>query len=307
MKLKKVNKVLSFREEAFLNKYIQFNTTKRAQTTNDYEKDLFKLMNNSVFGKTKENVAKRIEVKLITDEKKFVKQCSMPYFKDFRIFSEGLVAVEMKKTTVLYNRPMIVGFCILELSKVLMYDFHYNTMVKKYGSDLKLLFTDTDSLCYHIPTEDFYEDMKENLDMYDTSDYPQEPVKHFCYSDKNKKVIGKFKDEANSKPVVEFCGHGPKMYVIKMEEKEKAVAKGIKRNQIQKLKMDHYKRALFGETKEELKHTVSFNSLRSTNHRMNSIRITKIGLSSFDNKRYILNDNINTLALGHVKIQSLTL
>jgi hypothetical protein len=304
MKLKKVNKVLSFREEAFLNKYIQFNTTKRAQTTNDYEKDLFKLMNNSVFGKTMENVAKRIEVKLITDEKKFVKQCSMPYFKDFRIFSEGLVAVEMKKTMVLYNRPMIVGFCILELSKVLMYDFHYNTMKKQYGNDLKLLFTDTDSLCYHVPTEDFFEDMKNSQDMYDTSDYPKD---HKCFSNNNKKVIGKFKDEANSKPIIEFCGHRAKMYTFLTEEKGKTVAKGIKRNQIQKIKMENFKRVLFGETKDELKHTVSFNSLRSTNHQMNSIRITKTGISALDDKRYILNDNVNTLAHGHFKIQNLTL
>ena len=304
MKLKKVNKVLSFREEAFLNKYIQFNTTKRAQTTNDYEKDLFKLMNNSVFGKTMENVAKRIEVKLITDEKKFVKQCSMPYFKDFRIFSEGLAAVEMKKTMVLYNRPMIVGFCILELSKVLMYDFHYNTMKKQYGNDLKLLFTDTDSLCYHVPTEDFFQDMKNSIDMYDTSDYPKD---HKCFSNDNKKVIGKFKDEANSKPIIEFCGHRAKMYTFLTEEKGKTVAKGIKRNQIQKIKMETFKRVLFGESKEDLKHTVSFNSLRSTNHQMNSIRITKTGISALDDKRHILNDNVNTLALGHYKIQNLTL
>ena len=302
MKLKKVNRVLGFKEEAFLDKYISFNTTKRAQTKNDYEKDLFKLMNNSVFGKTMENVAKRIEVKLLTDEKKFVKQCSMPYFKDFRIFSEGLVAVEMSKTKIVYNRPIIVGFSILELSKVLMYDFHYNTMKKEYGNDLKLLFTDTDSLCYHIPTDDFFKDMKKDLSNYDTSDYPKE---HVCFSNDNKKVIGKFKDEA--KPIIEFCGHRAKMYTFLTEEKGKSVAKGIKRNQIKKLKMDQYKRALFGETKEELRHTVSFNLLRSTNHQMNSIRVTKTGLSAIDDKRYILPDNVNTLALGHYKIQTLTL
>ena len=146
--------------------------------------------------------------------------------------------------------------------------------------------------------------MKNSLHMYDTSDYPKD---HKCFSNDNKKVIGKFKDEANSKPIIEFCGHRAKMYTFLTEEKGKTVAKGIKRNQIQKIKMETFKRVLFGETKEELKHTVSFNSLRSTNHQMNSIRITKTGISALDDKRHILNDNVNTLALGHYKIQTLTL
>lgn len=309
MKLININRVLSFTQENFLEKYIDFNTKKRAMTKNDYEKDLFKLMNNSVFGKTMENVSKRIDVKLMTDEKKFVKKCSMPNFKDFRIFSEGLAAVEMGKTEVLYNRPMIVGFCILELSKVLMYNFHYNTIKKQYGDKAKLLFTDTDSLCYHIETDDIYEDMKNNLNMYDTSDYPKD---HKCYSEVNKKVIGKMKDEANSKPIIEFCGHRAKMYSFLTEEyKEewkgpgKSVAKGIKKNQIKKLKMEEFKRALFGTTKKELEHKVSFNLLRSSNHQMNSVRITKTGLSAIDDKRYVLNNNINTYAHGHYKINNI--
>ena len=124
LKVTKINRVLTFDQARFLKQYIDFNTDKRTQTKNDYEKDLFKLMNNSIFGKSMENVSKRIDVKLMTDEKKFVKQCSKPNFKDFRIFSDVLAAVEMNKTKIVYNRPMIVGFAILELSKVHMYDFH---------------------------------------------------------------------------------------------------------------------------------------------------------------------------------------
>ena len=299
LKLKKINRVLSFDQKPFLDKYIQFNTKQRAQCKTDFEKDFFKLMNNSVFGKTMENVSKRIEVKLMTEEKKFVKQCSMSNFKDFRIFSEGLAAVQMNKTNITYNRPMIVGFCILELSKVLMYDFHYNTMKPTYADKMKLLFTDTDSLCYHIKTEDFYEDMKGNLHMYDTSDYP---IDHKCFSNENKKVIGIFKDEANSIIIIEFCGHRSKMNCLLTEGKTKATAKGIKRNQIKKLKMDEFKRVLFGETKNDLKHSVSFNLIRSSNHQLNSIRVSKTGLSAIDDKRWVLDDNIHTLALGHKNI-----
>ena len=302
MKLSKVNKIISFNQEPFLEKYIDFNTKQRTVTKNDYEKDLFKLMNNSVFGKTMENVSKRIDVKLMTNEAKFVKQCSLPYFKDFRIFSDGLAAVEMNKTQVLYNRPMIVGFCILELSKVLMYDFHYNTMKKTYNDNISLLFTDTDSLCYHIKTEDFFEDIKNNLDNYDTSDYPKE---HPSFSTQNKKVIGKFKDEANGKPIIEFCGHRAKMYSFLTEEKGKSVAKGVKKNKIKQLKMEQYKAALFGTTKEELNQKVSFNLLRSKNHQMNSIRVTKSSLSAIDDKRYIKNDNISSFAHGHFEINKI--
>ncbi|MFN9115765.1 MAG: hypothetical protein ACK5XN_37405, partial [Bacteroidota bacterium] len=178
LEVTKVSKVISFTQEAFLKKYIDFNTDKRSKTKNDYEKDLFKLMNNSVFGKCLENVAKRINVDLMTDSKKFVKKTSKPNFKDFRIFSEGLAAVEMSKTEVVYNRPMIVGFAILELSKLHMYNFHYNVMKKEFKDDIKLLFTDTDSLCYHIKTENFFDFMKKNLDEFDTSEFPST---HECY------------------------------------------------------------------------------------------------------------------------------
>jgi hypothetical protein len=184
--LKKVNRVLKFDQKPYLKEYIEFNSRQRAITKNDYEKSLFKLMNNAIYGKTMENVAKRIEVKLISDPKKFVYQTSKPHYKDFRIFSDGLCAVEMSKTKIVYNRPIIAGFSILELSKVHMYNFHYNNIIKKYGADkCKLLFTDTDSLCYHIQTNDIYEDMKENLTDYDMSDYPKNNI---CYDETNKKV-----------------------------------------------------------------------------------------------------------------------
>jgi hypothetical protein len=185
LELVKIHRVLSFKQSKYLAEYIDFNTKKRAMTKLDYEKNLFKLLNNAIFGKTCENVEKRIDVKLFTDPHKFTKTTSKPNFKDFRIFSEGLTACQMGKTQVKYDRPMIVGMCILDLSKVLMYDFHYNTMVKKYGDNLTLMFTDTDSLCYHIKTKDIFEDMNTMITQFDTSDYPKE---NQCYSESNKKL-----------------------------------------------------------------------------------------------------------------------
>jgi len=295
----KVHRVLWFKQTNYLAQYINFNTNKRAESVNDFEKDLFKLFNNSIFGKTCENIENRIECKLYTSSDKFLKSVNKPQFKNFKIYSEGLALVEMSKTQINYNRPMIVGTCILDLSKLLMYDFHYNVMVKKYGTEnLSLLMTDTDSLFYHIKTDDVYKDMAENSDSYDFSGYPKN---HILFSDKNKKVIGKMKDEANSIPIIEFCGLRSKMYTYIKEGDSacKSVAKGIKRNKIKTLKMENYKAALFGNIKEEIVQKISFNLIRQNNHRINTITQTKISLSGLDNKRYVLSDNINTLSLGH--------
>ena len=121
---------------------------------NSFEKDFFKHMNNSVFGKTMENIRKRVDVRLVTDQKKLTKLVSKATFVNSKIFNEDLVAVRRIKETLTLNRPAYVGMCILDLSKTLMYDVHHNYIKKKYDSRVKLLFTDTDSLCHEIETRD---------------------------------------------------------------------------------------------------------------------------------------------------------
>ena len=158
LKLKKIHRVLEFDQSPWLKQYIDFNTQKRSQAKNAFEKDFFKLMNNSVFGKTMENIRKRVDVRLITDGKKLLKMSSKPTFVCSKIFNENLVAVHKIKEVLTLNRPAYVGMCILDLSKTLMYDFHYNYIKQKYGDKAKLLFTDTDSLTYEIQTEDIYQD-----------------------------------------------------------------------------------------------------------------------------------------------------
>ena len=166
MRLTKVHRVLNFQQSSWLRKYIEFNTEKRKQAANDFEKDFFELLVNSVFGKTMENLRKRVNVKLVNDVKQLKKLTASPSFDHFRIFTNELVAVNMKKPTLYLNRPIYVGFAILDLSKVLMYDFHYNYIKAKYGEKATLLFTDTDSLCYNIQTEDIYRDMQEEADLF---------------------------------------------------------------------------------------------------------------------------------------------
>ena len=123
------------------------------------EKAFFKLVNNSVFGKTMENLRKRVDVRLVTDQKKFSKMVSKPTFVSSKIFNENLVEIHKIKETLTLDRPAYVGMCILDLSKTLMYDFYYNTIKRTYGDKAKLLFTDTDSLCYEIQTENVYKDI----------------------------------------------------------------------------------------------------------------------------------------------------
>ena len=159
LKLKKVHRVLEFDQSPWLRQYIDFNTQKRAGAKNAFEKDFFKLMNNSVYGKTCENLRKRVDVRLVTDKSKLSKLASSPTYVNSKIFTEDLVAVHKIKETLKLDRPAYVGMCILDLSKTLMYDFHYNYIKKRYNNKAKLLFTDTDSLCYEIETQDIYEEL----------------------------------------------------------------------------------------------------------------------------------------------------
>ena len=227
LKVTKVHRVLKFNQSPWLKQYIDFNTEKRKNAKNDFEKDFFKLMNNSVFGKTMENIRKRVDVRLVTDENKLLKLASKPTYVSSKIFNENLVAVHKIKETLTLNRPAYVGMCILDLSKTLMYDFHYKYIKDEYGDKAKLLFTDADSLTYEIEAEDVYQKFWNDKNRFDNSDYP----KSSPYFDKtNKKVIGKFKDEAAGVPICEFVGLRSKMYsYIKDNQKGGKTAKGIKK------------------------------------------------------------------------------
>ena len=146
--LKKVHRVIQFEQSAWLKPYIDFNTRLRTAASNDFEKDFFKLMNNSVFGKTMENIRNHRDMKLVTSEQKYQKYVMKPNFKDSVKFSDNLMGVEMGKTEITMNKPLYLGQAILDLSKIVMYEFHYDYMIPKYGSKVKLCYMDTDSFVY---------------------------------------------------------------------------------------------------------------------------------------------------------------
>ena len=298
LKLKKIHRVLQFDQSPWLKQYIDFNTQKRTQAKNSFEKDFFKLMNNSVFGKTMENIRKRVDVRLVTSKEKLLKLASKPTYVSSKIFNENLVAVHKIKETLTMNRPAYVGACILDLSKTLIYDFHYNYIKHKYGDKAKLLFTDTDSLTYEIETNDAYNDFFKDNNKFDNNDYPENSP---YFNKINKKVIGKFKDEASGIPVVEFIGLRSKMYsFVKDNEETARTAKGIKKQVIKKiLTHDNYKEVLFNN--KQMRHTMK--TIRSNNHQLGSFELNKISLSCFDDKRFIHENGITSYAYGHYKIK----
>ena len=211
-----------------------------------------------------------------------------------------MVAVENKKERLTLNQPLYVGMSILDLSKTLMYDFHYNYTKEKYGSLAKLLFTDTDSLMYEIHAVDPYKDFYQDKDLFDNSDYSTESPYYFGF---NKRVIGKMKDECAGLPITEFIGLRSKMYSYITESASARKAKGIKKLVIEKnITHEEYKTVLF----ENLQMKHSMNTIRSINHQIGSYKINKTSLSCFNDKRYVL-DRRNMLAYGHVNLSKLEL
>ncbi|XP_029348118.1 uncharacterized protein LOC115034800 [Acyrthosiphon pisum] len=141
--LEKVHRVLQFNQSPWLQKYIELNTKMRKNALNDFERDFFKLMNNAVFGKTMENVRSRLKMKLVSDEKTCSKLINRNTFKDITIYNENLGLIHLDVDELKFDKPIYVGFAILDISKTLIYDFHYNSMVKSYGSNIQLMYTDT--------------------------------------------------------------------------------------------------------------------------------------------------------------------
>ena len=148
------------------------NTKLRTEGKNEFEKDFFKLINNSVFGKTMENMSNHRDIKLVTINERRNKLVSEPNYHTSKQFSENLLAIEMKKTKVKMNKPVYLGQAIFDISKALMYEFWYDYIKPKYQEKAKLCYMDTDSFIIHIKTEDFYKDIANDVEKwFDTSNY----------------------------------------------------------------------------------------------------------------------------------------
>ena len=198
--------------------------------------------------------------------------------------------------TIFFNKPVYLGMCILDLSKTLMYDFHFNYIKQKYKENAELLFTDTDSLMYEISTEDFFKNISPDVDeKFDTSNFEKDHISGIP-TGVNKKKIGMM-DEAGGKQITEFVGLRSKLYSFKIDEKEKK-SKGVKKSEVMRsINFKDYKDGLFTGKK----HMRSMNVIRSHKHEIFTETINKVALSSEDDKIIICEDKIHTLAHGHYK------
>ena len=303
MKLKLVRRGLKFQEKNFMKNYIDKNTSLRSQAKNAFEKDLFKLMNNSVFGKTMENVRNRVTIELVKDAERAAKLVNKPNFEELKIFDEFLIAVKMRKTKVWMNKPVYVGMSILDLSKTLMFFFLYR-YVKKKWENVEVLYTDTDSLVLKIETEDFFADISGDVaEWFDTNEYAKDHpavLEGLPIVKENKKKIGLMKDECGGKILTEWVGLRPKLYSFLTESGEKQKAKGLKKSIKNKsLRHENFLKCLRTGKSQTRKQCL----FRSRDHHIFTENMVKVALSCDDDKRIVLENGIDTLSLGHFLLE----
>ena len=302
--LTKIHRAVAFNQKPFLKKFIEKVTDLRSKAKNDFELRLFKLFANSTFGKFIENVRNYIEIKVCSTEKSFRRVCLEQHIKSFNIINENLVIVMKKPAELKMNKPLAVGFAILELSKLFMYQSYYDVFMSHFKSkNLTLCFSDTDSFLFQVQTKNLSNDMEKLKYLFDFSKYPKN---HPLYDDSKANHLFYFKDELCGKAAItRFIGLRPKCYSMQIQNYNdddtitKKVCKGIKRTAIKKqLSFADYKECL------NKQHTIykSFRNLGSKNHVISTKFVRKIALSAIDTKRYTLNCGKHTLALGNYKI-----
>ena len=234
---------LEFDQECWMRTYNRMNTEFRKQATNEFEKNFCKLMNNSVFGKTMENVQKRDNIKIVrTDKREKIRTLiASPLFAGCTPFSNDLAGFDMHKESVKQDKPFYAGMTIFHNTKILMNDFYCNELKRQYDLNFELIYTDTDSLLLEVQTNEVYKDMEGSKHLHDTSDYPKD---HPFYSSTNQTVKGKMKDEMNGMPITEYVCLQPKMYSILTEAKNIKNSKGTKKYDVKKeIRHVHYKEA----------------------------------------------------------------
>ena len=283
--------------------YIMLNTRLRKDAKNEFEKDFFNLMNNSVLKKTMENIKNHKDIKLVTSNKKYLKYVMKPNFKGGHPFSKHLFANEMEKREITMNKPVYCGQAILDLSKTLMYDFHYDYMRPKYGSKVKLYYMDTDSFVYKIETKDFYRDIAKDVKKrFHRSGYSKDDNRPLSIRE-NKKKIELKKDDLDGKIMTEFVVLRAKRYAYRKIDKEveEKSCKGTKKFVVAEgLTFDDYKTCLFdGET--TYREQILFENKK---HEVYTVNKHKIALNREDDKRVVQADGITTLARGYIALSA---
>lgn len=292
--LDRVHKILQFDQEAVFEPYIRLCIEERKNATSLDEKQMWKLACNSIFGKTITNMEKRNNMKIMTCEKKVLKAVASPRFKHADLIGESSVQVASYKKSNLINTPYFIGSAILELSKLHLMKIHYDHFVRKYGIfKLKLCMTDTDSLLYLIETENIHKDLQE-LGIMDFSNYPPS---HQYFDGSKKGELFLMKDEAAGTPIKSFVGLRAKSYSILFADNScKVTGKGVPKQNLKCITHEDLTNTMLHSNTSR----VQSQHLRSFKHEVYTIEADKLALSPYDNKRYVLEDGITTLPIGHV-------
>ena len=284
----KVHNIISFKQSRWLEKYINFNTQKRNQAVNDFEKDFYKLLNNAFYGKTMENVRNRLKIKFIKkdDYREIIKQQSKLTFNGIHKSYQNCDSYTFKQNEVIMDKPIYLGFSVLELSNLLMYETYYDKLQPYFGQEkFQLHYMDTDSFILSVNIKDIIKDLKTLEDIFDFSNLDKT---HELFSNKNKKVIGKFKIETPKNIWIdEFICLRSKMYAFKCGDNSKNKLKGISKAQSKNIKFEEYKKCLDGE---EYQKECDNYIIRSINHEMILQKVKKSTLSIFDDKRCYINN-----------------
>ena len=269
--------------------YIDFNTEKRTNAANNFGKHFFKLMINSVWCNIMENFRKRS--RLLNNEKDFLKYTSRPTHVTHWTFDKNYAAIHEIKPVLTLNKPIYVGFTVPELSKWLMYDFHSNFIKKQF--DAKLLFTDTDSLTHEIKSEDVYEECFKNKYLFDFRNFSRNPK---LYDSQNEMVVGKMKAAYRGIPIDKFVGWKSKIHsMLSVDGKESNTAKGV--NIV--TEFNEFRGTLVN--KKVVRHKIK--RIQGKKHKIGTYEINKMSLSCFDDKRFVLDDGIHTLAYFHKNLR----
>ena len=291
--------------------FIQFNTARRAEASSSFDKDLFKLFNNSCYGKLIEDVRKRRNVVVVKSEIRARRLSIKPQMTSFYILDPEVTLIQSIKRVLTLEKPLACGFQVLETAKYHMMFWWYDILKQKYGEKIKLILSDTDSLLYIVQTEDSYKDLVDMKAVMDLSGYPDValPDGTRLFDNANKKVVGKMSDEKPNVIICEVVALKPKMYSVKSQAYwfpstnpygEEKRAKGVPKVAKKRLTHEDYIEVLRISSTT----TTTFRTIRSIRHTNQTLEIKKRALSAYDDKRFILDDGVHTLSYGHYKIST---
>ncbi|PCJ29139.1 MAG: hypothetical protein COA94_02405 [Rickettsiales bacterium] len=301
MELTKVHRVLRFRQAPFLKPYIEFCTAKRAASTSKFQENLQKFFANAVFGKTIENVRSHSVCKFVRNKKSCGRYIASPRFKHFKIISENCAIVFLSQSQVKLNKPIAVGFTILELAKEFMYSQYYNTIKPIFNNQCEVIMHDTDSLLMRVSTPQAEDNIEKIKHILDFSKYPKT---HPKYNIINKNRLGFFKDEVAGNHITEVCALRSKVYSLQIDEGDTKVktenrCKGIRKGYSKKIPFAAFKKCVLSITNHR---TTQYN-IMSRNHNVTTNKVNKLSFSSFCDKRSLAICGIHSYPYGSILIK----